>query len=76
MQSCAPQPLCLPNTYTFENMDRIQVNASKYDGNATAHDWVIDKGQALSTGSELVLTLTEENGKQARDPPSGLTRLR
>lgn len=61
-QSCAPQPLCLPNTYTFENLDRVQVNASKYDGNATAHDWVIDKGEAVSTGSELVLTLTEQNG--------------
>lgn len=41
------------------------MNATHYDGNATAFDWVLDKGDILNTnssGGELGLILTETNG--------------
>lgn len=41
------------------------MNATHYDGNATAFDWVLDKGDILNTnssGGELGMLLTEANG--------------
>ena len=41
------------------------MNASHYDGNATAFDWVLDKGDIMNTnssGGELGMLLTETNG--------------
>jgi len=63
--SCEPSPLCQSATHTFPDNSRILTNASHYDGNATAHDWVVDKGNILNTnqnGGELALTLTQDNG--------------
>ena len=38
------------------------INATIYDGNATAYDWTLDSGNPeLTTANELVLTLTEAN---------------
>jgi beta-glucanase (GH16 family) len=61
-QSCAPLPLCVDQTTTFTDLSRVQQNASLWDGNATAYDWVINKGEMVSTGQEGVLKLTESNG--------------
>ncbi|KAI0697054.1 concanavalin A-like lectin/glucanase domain-containing protein [Cytidiella melzeri] len=65
LDSCAPSPVCEPTTHTFPDLSRVAMNASDYDGNATAFDWVLDKGNILNTnvsGGELGLILTETNG--------------
>jgi len=62
--SCAPSPLCKSGTYTFDDPSRL-VNASLYEGNATAHDWTIDQGKVLYPTAQqpgLALLLTEANG--------------
>lgn len=65
LDSCKPNPICQDNTFTFADTSRI-VNATKYDGNATAFDWVLETGEVFtfegSEGPELALTLTEKNG--------------
>jgi beta-glucanase (GH16 family) len=63
--SCTPAPVCKDATYTFADNSRILSNATYYDGNATAYDWVLDKGSIFNTnssGGELALLLTEDNG--------------
>jgi hypothetical protein len=38
-------------------------NATYFDGNATAYDFIIDKGEVMNgTQNELVMLLTKENG--------------
>lgn len=62
--SCAPAPLCKSGTYTFNDPSRL-INASLYDGNATAYDWVINQGNVLYPTSQeqgLTMLLTESNG--------------
>ena len=39
-ESCLPNPICQDTQSTFYNLDRVQVNGSPYNGNATAYDWV------------------------------------
>lgn len=63
--SCEPAPLCQTAKHTFPDNSRILSNVTHYDGNATAYDWVVDKGNIINTnqnGGELALTLTQDNG--------------
>ncbi|PFH50607.1 glycoside hydrolase family 16 protein [Amanita thiersii Skay4041] len=40
----------------------ILSNPASFNGNAAEYDWVLDKGDIINTGGELVLLLTQENG--------------
>jgi hypothetical protein len=61
--SCKPNPVCQSGTYKFNDLSRIQSNATFWDGNATTHDWVVNQGNVLpgSDNSSVVLTLDEKN---------------
>ncbi|KAG9004295.1 hypothetical protein FRB94_006822 [Tulasnella sp. JGI-2019a] len=60
--SCVPEPICANESVTFPDLSRILTNTTTYDGNATLHDFVVDKGEVfLSDANELVLTLTQTN---------------
>jgi len=62
LTSCTPEPICADEIITFPSLDRVLTNATSYDGNATLHDFVVDKGDIfLSSADELILTLTETN---------------
>jgi len=65
--SCEPNPICKDATYKFPDnaLSNVLSNVTLYDGNATAHDFVLEKGNIFNTnqnGGELVMTLTESNG--------------
>ncbi|KAI0251080.1 concanavalin A-like lectin/glucanase domain-containing protein [Lactifluus subvellereus] len=63
--SCRPNPVCQSATYSFTNNSRICSNASLFNGNATAYDWVVNQGTIFNTnssGGELALVLTQNNG--------------
>ncbi|XP_006463217.1 hypothetical protein AGABI2DRAFT_194108 [Agaricus bisporus var. bisporus H97] len=65
VDSCRPSPICEDATFTFPDNSRILSNADYFEGNASEYDWVVNKGNIMNTnssGGELVLTLTEENG--------------
>ncbi|KAI0300140.1 glycoside hydrolase family 16 protein, partial [Multifurca ochricompacta] len=65
LSSCRPSPICQSATYTFTSNSRIHSNVSLFDGNATAYDWVLNKGDIFNTnssGGELALVLTQNNG--------------
>ncbi|KAH9975320.1 glycoside hydrolase family 16 protein [Lactifluus volemus] len=65
LASCKPNPVCQSATYNFINNSRIHANASLYNGNATAYDWVLNRGNIFNTnssGGELALILTKDNG--------------
>lgn len=65
LDSCAPAPLCVSATHSFADNSRIFSNASLFDGNASAYDWVVNSGNIMNTntsGGELALLLTEDNG--------------
>jgi len=65
LDSCRPTPVCQSATHTFQDNSRIFSNASLFDGNATAYDWVVNQGNIMNTntsGGELALLLTENNG--------------
>lgn len=67
LNSCRPNPICRSANYTFTASDltRIHSNASLFDGNATAYDWVLNQGNISNTnsnGGELALMLTRNNG--------------
>ncbi|KAG8691513.1 hypothetical protein FRC11_002409 [Ceratobasidium sp. 423] len=62
-------PQHLANQILFARMEsslsNILSNSTLYNGNASAHDFVLEKGNIFNTnqnGGELVLTLTEANG--------------
>jgi len=65
IDSCKPNPICVDQTFTFPDLTRT-VNATKFDGNASAYDWVIEAGEPFisnsTDGPELALTLTDEAG--------------
>lgn len=44
-------PLCKDREYTFAPNNPTVVNATKYDGNATAYDWTADAGMPLNTNN-------------------------
>lgn len=55
--SCRPNPVCQDATHVFQDNSRILANATYFDGNASAYDWVVDKGNIMNTnssGGELV----------------------
>jgi len=60
--SCRPNPVCKDGTYAFQDNSRILSNATLFDGNASAYDWVVDKGNIMNNNGELGLILTETNG--------------
>ncbi|KAH9061138.1 glycoside hydrolase family 16 protein [Lactarius vividus] len=65
LNSCVPNPICRSANYTFTDQTRIYPNASVFDGNPTAYDWVLNQGDISNTnssGGELVLMLTRNNG--------------
>ncbi|CAL1699711.1 unnamed protein product [Somion occarium] len=65
LDSCMPEPVCQNAEHTFPDLSRIHSNATYFGGNATAWDWVVDKGNIINTnssGGELALLLTETNG--------------
>ncbi|KZT01211.1 glycoside hydrolase family 16 protein [Laetiporus sulphureus 93-53] len=62
LDSCMPEPICQSTNITFANFDRILMNQSAYNGNASMYDFILDQGNIQnSSASELVLLLTEEN---------------
>lgn len=40
LTSCLPQPVCQSTSTDFNDLSRVLVNGSHYDGNATAWDWI------------------------------------
>jgi len=62
LDSCKPNPICKDATYVFKDNSRILSNSSFFEGNASSHDWIVDKGNIMNSGGELVLLLTEQNG--------------
>lgn len=63
--SCMPAPVCKNATYDLTDASRILSNATLYNGNATEHDFIVDKGNIQQTNGsdgELAVILTETNG--------------
>ncbi|KAI9633273.1 concanavalin A-like lectin/glucanase domain-containing protein, partial [Dioszegia hungarica] len=62
LTSCRPNPLCQSQSTNFPaDLDRLQLNATKYNGNATAYDWVVNAGYVVPTSDGLRLTLNKTN---------------
>lgn len=40
LTSCKPEPVCQHLSTDFNDLSRVLMNGTKYDGNATAYDWV------------------------------------
>ncbi|KAH8084334.1 glycoside hydrolase family 16 protein [Cristinia sonorae] len=65
LDSCMPEPVCENAVHTFPDLSRVLSNATYFGGNASAYDWVVDKGNIMNTntsGGELALLLTQDNG--------------
>ncbi|KAJ7665972.1 glycoside hydrolase family 16 protein [Mycena polygramma] len=65
LDSCKPNPVCKSAVHTFTDNSRILSNASFFDGNASAYDFIVESGNIMNTntsGGELALLLTQENG--------------
>jgi beta-glucanase (GH16 family) len=65
LDSCNPAPVCQDKIYSFADNSRILSNSTDFDGNASAYDFVVDKGQIMNTnssGGELAILLTKEKG--------------
>ncbi|KAH8987797.1 hypothetical protein EDB92DRAFT_1091846 [Lactarius akahatsu] len=65
LNSCVPNPIRRSANYTFADQSRIYPNASLFDGNLAVYDWVLNQGDISNTnssGGELVLMLTRDNG--------------
>ena len=79
-ESCLPNPICQNSESTFYNLDKVQVNGSLYDGNATAYDWVgeflrsywrepaglntVNSGEIIATDVGTRLLLKQENSER------------
>ncbi|BEI83795.1 hypothetical protein CcaverHIS002_0403990 [Cutaneotrichosporon cavernicola] len=63
LTSCKPEPVCRDLVTDFTDLSRVMMNGTKYDGNATAWDWVVDAGKVVPspTGDGARLTLTQED---------------
>ncbi|WVF66528.1 hypothetical protein IAT40_001268 [Kwoniella sp. CBS 6097] len=61
--SCRPNPICQSGETNFNDLSRVQLNGTKYDGNATAYDWVVNTGNLVAdpNGQGVRLTLTEND---------------
>ncbi|KAJ7223670.1 concanavalin A-like lectin/glucanase domain-containing protein [Mycena haematopus] len=65
LDSCLPNPVCENAVHTFADNSRVLTNASFFDGNASAYDFVVDNGNIMNTnssGGELAMILTQANG--------------
>ncbi|KAJ7359638.1 glycoside hydrolase family 16 protein [Mycena albidolilacea] len=65
LDSCKPNPVCKNAVHTFTDNSRILSNASFFDGNASAYDFIVESGNIMNTnssGGELAMLLTQENG--------------
>jgi len=58
LDSCVPAPVCKSGTYNFNSMDGITAK-SKYLGDASKTDWVMD-GQAVAYGGNVLLTMAPD----------------
>lgn len=59
LNSCTPEPVCKSQTYTFDNLDRVQQN-TKYLGDASQADWVAS-GQPVSYQNNVLLTMAPDS---------------
>ncbi|KAJ6557946.1 glycoside hydrolase family 16 protein [Mycena capillaripes] len=65
LDSCLPNPVCKNAVHTFTDNSRILSNASFFDGNASAYDFIVESGNIMNTntsGGELAMLLTQDNG--------------
>ncbi|OSX60830.1 glycoside hydrolase family 16 protein [Postia placenta MAD-698-R-SB12] len=63
LTSCEPEPVCQNANISFNSFDRILMNQSLYDGNASRWDFILNEGNIQNTSAgELVMLLTESNG--------------
>lgn len=53
LSSCKPNAVCQSQTTTFTSLDRVQTNATKWNGNVTAYDWVGEWSARLSRSCGL-----------------------
>ncbi|KAL1405351.1 putative glycosidase CRH2 [Vanrija albida] len=62
--SCKPNPVCRSSTTDFNDLSRVLLNATQYNGNASKWDWVLEKGALVAdpSGNGQRLTLTEHGG--------------
>jgi len=62
LTSCMPEPVCESSNITFNSFDRILMNQSLFDGNASKWDFILNEGNIQNTtAGELVMILTEAN---------------
>ncbi|WVQ64265.1 uncharacterized protein L199_002427 [Kwoniella botswanensis] len=61
--SCRPNPICESQETDFTDLSKVQMNGTKYDGNATAYDWVVNTGTLVPSpsGDGVRLTLRESD---------------
>lgn len=78
LDSCKPNALCQSQTTTFTSLNRVQTNASLWNGNVSAYDWVgeccaavrvinrlmnpVNSGSLVPTADGARLTLNQTNG--------------
>lgn len=65
LDSCKPNPVCKSAVHTFADNSRVLSNASFFDGNASAYDFIVESGNIMNTntsGGELAMLLTQANG--------------
>ncbi|TXT04853.1 hypothetical protein VHUM_03936 [Vanrija humicola] len=62
--SCKPNPVCKSSTTDFNDLGRVLLNATQYNGNASKWDWVLEKGTLVAdpSGNGQRLTLTQNGG--------------
>ncbi|WRT63183.1 uncharacterized protein IL334_000086 [Kwoniella shivajii] len=61
--SCRPNPICVSQETNFNDLSKVQLNGTKFDGNATAYDWVVNTGNLIAdpSGQGVRLTLKESD---------------
>jgi len=62
LDSCKPNPVCQNATHTFADNSRVLSNSSLFDNNATAYDFIVESGNIMNSGGDLVMLLTQANG--------------
>ncbi|KAJ7100019.1 glycoside hydrolase family 16 protein [Mycena belliarum] len=62
LDSCSPNPICKSAVHTFADNSHVLSNASLFDGNASAYDFIVESGNIMNTGGDLAMLLTKENG--------------
>ncbi|KAJ7185785.1 glycoside hydrolase family 16 protein [Mycena filopes] len=62
LDSCKPNPVCQSGVHTFKDNSRVLSNATMFDNNATAYDFIVESGNIMNTGGDLAMLLTQENG--------------